>query len=177
LRLIGDSGAFSAWSQGAKITLEEYAAWCRRWWDHLCWCASLDVIGDPMATWRNWVALRDRYGLLTVPTLHAGTDVKWLDAYAAEGVDLIGLGGMAGTGQAPRAFRWALHMVRRARDRWPHVRFHLWGVTHRRFLDTLPVWSADSSGLMGGAYRYGNLRLFDPATARDININVRRGGG
>lgn len=161
-RLIGDSGAFSALTQGARIDLAEYADWCRRWAEHLIWVASLDVIGDPTASRVNWCTLRDRHGLTAVPTVHAGADKSWLDAYASEGADLIGLGGMAGNGQAQPAFRWAVHMMRYARERYPHVRFHLWGVTNRRFLEALPVYSADSSGVIGAVYRFARLRLFDP---------------
>jgi hypothetical protein len=175
LRLIGDSGAFSALTQGSTINLDEYAAWCHRWRQHLCWAASLDVIGDPTASHRNWLRLRDQHGLATVPTLHAGAHTRWMDTYAREGVDYIGLGGMAGTGQAVRAFRWAVHMFRYARDQWPAVRFHLWGVTNRRFLDALPAYSADSSGILGAAYRYAQLRLFDPATGRHHNVALRGG--
>ncbi len=81
---------------------------------------------------------------------------------------------MAGTGQAPRAFRWAVHMFRHARDRWPDVRFHLWGVTNRQFLDNLPAYSADSSGILGAAYRYASLRLFDPATGRHHTVILNK---
>lgn len=173
LRMIGDSGAFSALTKGTPIDLAEYAAWCLRWRDHLCWTASLDVIGDPGASHRNWVTLRDRYDLAVVPTVHAGAATKWIDTYAAEGVDLIGLGGMAGLGQAVRAFRWAVHMFRHARDRWPNLRFHLWGVTARKYLDNLPAWSADSSGILGSTYRYGSLRLFDPGTGHHKTVMLR----
>lgn len=176
LRLIGDSGAFSAMTQGAHIDLDDYAAWCQRWRSHLFWTASLDVIGDPEATYRNWLTLRDRHNMVTVPTIHAGTEARWLDVYAREGVDLVGLGGMAGTGAAPRAFRWAVHMFRYARDRWPDVRYHLWGVTNRQFLDNLPTYSADSSGVLGSAYRYAQLRVFDPASGRHHNVELRGGG-
>jgi hypothetical protein len=173
LRLIGDSGAFSALTQGAAIKLDAYADWVRRWREHLLWAASLDVIGDAAGTWRNWTTLRDTHDLATVPTLHAGADVRWLDRYAAEGVDFLGLGGMAGTGQAGRAFRWAVKVFRYARDHHPDMRFHLWGVTNRQFLDNLPCWSADSSGILGAAYRYAQLRLFDPATGRHHNVALR----
>lgn len=175
LRLIGDSGAFSALTQGAHIDLSEYASWVTRWRPHLFWPASLDVIGDASGTFKNWEALRDRHALATLPTLHAGADTKWLDIYASEGVDFIGLGGMAGTGQAPRAFRWAVHMMRYARDHHPGVRFHLWGVTRRQFLDVLPAFSADSSGILGQAYRYASLRLFDPATGKHHSANIGKG--
>jgi hypothetical protein len=170
LRLIGDSGAYSAFSQGAGIALGDYAAWCTRWQSSLFWIAALDVIGDPAATFRNWKIMLDTHGLLTVPTLHAGLPTRWLDAYADEGVDFIGLGGMVGG--APAALRWLVHTFRHARDHHPHIRFHGWGVTHRRILDTLPFFSVDSSGVLGAAYRYAKLRLFDPRTSRHHSVDL-----
>lgn len=165
-RIIGDSGAFSAHTLGKTINVNNYARWCHTWWNHLCWAASLDVIGDPVTSFANWTRLRDRHHLLTVPTVHAGAGTEWIDQYASEGADLIGLGGMAGTGMAPRAYRWTVHAVRHVRDRWPHVRLHLWGMTSPRYLSALPVWSADSSGITGAAYRYARLSLFDPDRGR-----------
>jgi hypothetical protein len=170
LRLIGDSGAFSAYSQGEAIRLPDYAAWCKQWAPKLAWVAALDVIGDAQATWDNWAVFRDRHGIRSIPTLHAGGDLAWLDAYAAEGVDYIGLGGLVGV--ANRSFGWLVRVLRYARDRHPGMRFHLWGVTTRKILDALPVYSADSSGIMGQAYRYGRLRVFDPATGRDLSIHL-----
>lgn len=177
MRFIGDSGAFSAHQLGSTIDIAEYAAWCHQLRGRLHWCASLDVIGDPQASWTNWTRLRDRHQLLTVPTLHAGCGTSWLDAYAKEGADLIGLGGMAGLGQAPRAFRWAVHMVRHARDHWPQVRFHLWGVAGFQFLETLPAWSADSSGFLGSTRRWAVIRIFDPKKGKVILGNIREDSG
>jgi hypothetical protein len=171
LRMIGDSGAFSAYSQGAEITLDEYAAWARRWRSHLFWVASLDVLYDPQASLGNWRALRDRHGMVTVPTVHLGSPPQLLDTYAAEGVDFIGLGGMVGKPQ-PAVFRWSLHLIRYARDHHPGMRFHAWGLAGRQFLDRLPVYSADSSGIVGQAFRYAQLRLFDPVTGRDIKVRL-----
>ncbi len=125
LTLIGDSGAFSALTQGASVDIGAYADWVNRWREHLLWVASLDVIGDPVGSMRNWRKLRER---------------------------------------------WAVAMLRRARDRHPGVRYHLWGVTNRRYLDSLPVWSADSSGTLSRVVRYASLRLFDPATGHDHNV-------
>lgn len=170
VRLIGDSGAFSAHTGGTPIDLVEYAEWVRRWRDDLLWAASLDVIGDPDATWRNWLLLRDRHGLATVPTVHAGTDPSVLDRYVTEGATLVGLGGMAGKGQAQKAYRWAVAMFRRARDRHPGVRFHLWGVTARKYLDHLPAWSADSSGALSRVMRYGHFGMFDPHRGEAVRV-------
>jgi hypothetical protein len=170
LRLIGDSGAFSAHTAGVDITVDEYAAWCHRWQDHLMWCASLDVIGNPRASLANWRALRDTHGLATIPTIHVGTDPSWIGAYASEGVDFIGLGGMVGR-SVPVMMRWAAAMLRHARDNYPQVRFHAWGQAGRTFLDTLPVYSADSSRSTS-AYRFGILRLFDPVSGRQHNLRL-----
>lgn len=169
LNMIGDSGAFSAYTQGASISMSEYAEWVRRWRQHLFWVASLDVLGDPEASWKNWVTLHEKHGLKLVPTLHVGTPRKWLDAYAAEGVDFIGLGGGLTTG-ANDGIRWSAHMLAYARREHPEMRFHGWGISKRAVLDNLPFYSADSSGTLGVGYRYGRMRLFDPRTARDATF-------
>lgn len=171
LNMIGDSGAFSAYTQGATISMPEYAEWVRKWQPHLYWVASLDVLGDPEATWRNWVELRERYGLNLVPTLHVGTPMKWLDAYAREGVDFVGLGGGLTTG-ATDGIRWSARTLLYARREHPQMRFHGWGISKRAALDNIPFYSADSSGTLGVGYRFGRLRLFDPRTARDVTFHL-----
>lgn len=173
LRLIGDSGAFSAYAQGKTVRLADYAAWCKRWSHRLIWVAALDVIGDPDATFANWARFRDDHGICSVPTIHAGGDPAILDRYAEQGVDFIGLGGLVGV--AKRALPWMVRVMRYGRDHHPGMRFHAWGVTNRKILDVLPVYSADSSGIMGQGYRYGRIRLFDPATHRDITVHLDGG--
>ena len=170
LRMIGDSGAFSAFTQGTPIKMGEYVAWCRQWSPYLCWTATLDVIGDPQATLANWRTMRDRHHLQTVPTLHVGTDPRWMDAYVADGCDFFGLGGMVG--RAIQALPWVVRVFRYARDHHPQVRFHIWGITHRQFLDNLPAYSADSS-TFGNGYRFGRLGLFDPVTGHVTNMDLR----
>lgn len=172
LCLIGDSGAFSAFTQGTPIQLPEYVDWLHTWLPYLTWAAALDVIGDPAATLRNWRTIRDDHQLATVPTLHVGTDPKWLDNYAREGCDFLGLGGMVG--RALQALPWLVSVFRYARRHHPQMRFHIWGVTSRRVLDNVPAYSADSSGILGAAYRYATLRLFDPRTSRHTTVPLRR---
>ena len=181
LRMIGDSGAFSAFTQGTPIRMPEYVAWCKQWGPSLCWYAALDVIGDPRATLTNWRAMRDRHSLHAVPTLHVGTDPRWMDHYVAEGCDFFGLGGMVG--RALQSLPWVVKVFQYAKRHHPHVRFHIWGVTNRKFLDNIPAYSADSSGILGAPYRFALLRLFDPVTAKHITldmdkrrVNVHKGG-
>ncbi len=162
LRLIGDSGAFSADSQGAPVDRDLFHDWARKWRGDLFWTAALDVIGDAEGTWQNWRSSPP--DLRLVPTLHYGCDPREMDRYVSEGVDLLGLGGMVRYRSEPkRLLRWCLQVMRYARDTHPQVRFHGWGVTHPALLMNLPWWSVDSSGF-ASAYRYGRLQLWNPDT-------------
>ena len=171
LRLIADSGAFSAFTQGAAVSLDEYAEWLQRWRPHLLWAASLDVFGDPAATRANFRTLRDHHGLQTVPTLHIGADPALMDVYAAEGVDFLGLGGMVGMSRSS-TLRWLVHVLRYARTHHPQMRFHAWGMANHNILNALPLYSVDSSGLLTPAYRYARLALWDPRRREVVNMRL-----
>lgn len=170
-RTIGDSGAFSAMSTGAPIDREEFHRWAARWERDLFWTAALDVIGDQQATQRNWQAAQDD-GLNLVPTVHYGSAPTALDWYVDRGVDFIGLGGMVGfSSEADRLMRWLIPMFKRVRDNYPHVRFHGWGISHPLLMDSLPWWSADSSGF-ASAFRFGTLRLFLPRQGKFVQVDL-----
>lgn len=169
LRVIGDSGAFSAKHQGAEITTADLAGWAKRWSHRLCWVAALDVIGDPEATRRNWHEMTDVFGVPGVPTVHFGGDPALLDYYGQRGVDFVGLGGLVGK-PVPAQMRWLVSVFRYAQQKWPDMRFHGWGVTHADALK-LPFFSVDSSG-WGGGYRYGRLTLRDPDSSRDFSLDL-----
>ncbi|QGJ95603.1 queuine tRNA-ribosyltransferase [Mycobacterium phage Brownie5] len=172
LRVIGDSGAFSAKHQGAEISTAQLAAWGQKWRHRLCWLAALDVIGDQAATRRNWHEMVDGHGMPGVPTVHFGAEPQALDYYGKRGVDFVGLGGLVGR-PAPAQMRWLVAMFRYARDAWPDMRFHGWGITHADALK-LPFFSVDSSG-WGGGYRYGRLSLRDPLSTKvhTLDLNGR----
>lgn len=159
LRIIGDSGAFSAANVGAHIDRDAFYEWADRWRASLAWTASLDVIGDPDLSWANWRSAPP--DLYLVPTIHYGEEPRTLDRYAEAGCDFLGLGGMVPFKSEPdRLMRWCLQVMRYARDQWPDVRFHGWGISRRALMMDLPWWSVDSSGF-GSGYRYGLLRIFD----------------
>lgn len=171
MRLVADSGAYSALSLGKTIDVEAFAQWARDVREHVAWVASLDAIGDAAGTWVNWQRLRE-LGVESVPTVHYGADPRELDRYAEHGVDFVGLGGMVGRKSEPaRLMRWALAMMRYARDTHPAMRFHGWGVTHPLLVRNLPWYSIDSSGF-GSGYRYGRLNLFDPDTGKLVGATL-----
>jgi hypothetical protein len=166
-RVIGDSGAFSAASQGATITTAELAGWAKQWRNVLTWVAALDVIGDAEGTRRNWHDMVDTHGVHGVPTIHFGCDPALMDYYAERGVDFLGLGGMVGK-PIPKQMRWLVACFRYARDHHPQMRFHGWGVTAETLLQ-LPFYSVDSSG-WSSSYRYGRLTLRHPKTGQPVPV-------
>lgn len=170
-RIIGDSGAFSAFTSGGSIDREEFHQWAATWGDDLFWTASLDVLGDARTSLANWKAAKAD-GLNLVPTVHYGEPPTTLDPYIEEGADFIGLGGMVGyASEADRLMRWLIPMFRHVRDHHPHVRFHGWGISHPRLVDRLPWWSTDSSGF-SSAFRFGTLRLFDPRRGVFVGVDL-----
>lgn len=170
-RIIGDSGAFSAMSLGKPIDRERFHQWASTWADDLFWVASLDVIGDVQGTRRNWQAAQED-GLKLVPTLHYGESTQALAWYVEQGVDFLGLGGMVPYSSEPaRLMRWLIPMFKWARDNAPHVRFHGWGISHPRLVDTLPWWSTDSSGF-SSVFRFGTLRLWLPQSGRFVSVSM-----
>lgn len=176
LRIIADSGAFSAANAGAYVDLDAYVEWIQKWRVHLHWIASLDVIGDSSKSWANWRSLKTA-GVESVPTIHYPAEPCELDRYVEAGADFIGLGGMVPYKSEPqRLLRWSAQVMRYARHSHPHVRFHGWGITHPSLLLNLPWWSVDSSGY-SSAYRYGMLRIWDPDQGRMIGVEVRAAGG
>lgn len=169
--LIGDSGAFSAIMQGAEIKTDQLVAWATQWRHRLAWMACLDVHGDPMATRRNWSEMV-LGGIPGVPSIHCGEPVTELDWYADQGVDFMGLGGLAGGGNMTAAvqFRWLVKVFKYAKANHPQMRFHGWGISRPQFLQ-LPWFSVDSSG-WGAAYRYARLALRNPQTGEVVRVHL-----
>jgi hypothetical protein len=103
-----DSGAFTSWTKGTPVDLEEYVAFCASYPD-VSYYVSLDVIsakggsrfqveGSCQQGWNNYQRmLQDLPKEKVIPVFHLGDDVKWLDKYLSFGVPYIGLGGTVGS--------------------------------------------------------------------------------
>jgi hypothetical protein len=105
--LLLDSGAFSVWTQGAHIDLDDYISFCEDFPD-CSYYVNLDVIpGTPgkkasltqesveascKAGWVNYKQMIDRLGMdKVIPVYHQGDPIKWLDKYLSFGVQYIGI--------------------------------------------------------------------------------------
>ena len=169
LTIIGDSGAFSAKSQGATITTKDLADWAIQWKHKLKWVAALDVIGNPVKTYSNWRDMVDLYGVQAIPTIHYGTQPQEFDRYARKGVDLVGLGGLVRV-PTNAQMRWLVQVFKYAREHHPDMQFHGWGCTSKPHF-RLPFYSVDSSSWTSGV-RYGQARLIHPETGEMVEYRL-----
>jgi hypothetical protein len=161
-RIACDSGAISVRRLGKVIETKHIVTWAKVWHHRMAWMASLDVLGDPETSRRNWNEMVDS-GVPGVPTLHLREHPSEMDYYAERGVDFMGLGGTALIDASPTKedkLKWLVACFKYARENHPQMRFHGWGLSNN-YLLRLPFYSVDSSG-WGASYRYGRLILRDP---------------
>jgi hypothetical protein len=156
-----DSGAFSAWSQGTSIDIDKYIAFIQKYKSKLTVYANLDVIGDPVGTWKNQKYMESK-GLKPLPVFHtAFEDEKWLKKYIDKGYDYIALGGMAGgdiqssTIAAKLDYLFPKYLC--DAKGIPNIKVHGFGITSIPLLIRYPWYSVDSTswvltGRFGGIF-------------------------
>ncbi|MCK9524313.1 MAG: hypothetical protein M0R49_00075 [Limnochordia bacterium] len=165
-----DSGAFSAWSKGVQINIQEYIDFIKKHAASLTVYANLDVIGDPKATWKNQQIMEDA-GLSPLPIFHYGEDIKWLDRYLSKGYDYLALGGMVPVSTA-KLYPWLDRLFsEKLTDPtgMPIIKVHGFGLTSLRLMMRYPWYSVDSTSWVmtarmgsiyvprykGGVWNYG----------------------
>lgn len=145
-KLFIDSGAYSAETQGVKISPYQYTAFLRRWKQYVDVAANLDVLFDAEGTWKNQ-ELMESLGERPMPTFHFGEDEKWLVKYIAKGHDYIAMGGQVG--QHPDAqMQWLDRMWDQYLtndDGYPIIKVHAFGVTSPAIMERYPWFSVDST--------------------------------
>lgn len=141
-----DSGAFSAWTRGAKIDIQEYIAFIKKYQDSISLYANLDVIGNPEASWENQ-KIMESAGLKPLPCYHYGEDKKWLIKYL-DHYDYIALGGMVRTTSSKKLVLWldeAFSKFICDKDGLPKVKTHGFGLTSFNLMLRYPWYSVDST--------------------------------
>jgi len=177
LEVFSDSGAFSAFTQGATIDLDEYIDWVARYREWLTVVGALDVIGDARGTYENATRMVDKltrvYGEGVPPILpafHVGEPWEWLERYVAEFTH-IALGGMV-----PYA-----GSRRRILDAWiakaftmipPETYVHGFGLTTWDLMKRYPFNSVDSSSWAAPG-RFAQLSLFDARRGAWESVSFR----
>jgi len=136
MEVLLDSGAFSAWSRGKQITVEEHAEYLTKWQPERYFC--LDVIGDPEATMENQQYL-ESLGFTPIPVFHMGEPMELLDELVKR-YGIVGLGGTVGKPHKQRR-SWLSQVY----SRHPSGHFHGLGITHHELMTAFPFYSVDST--------------------------------
>ena len=154
-----DSGAYSAWSKGTQIDLDEYIAFIKSNADLLEVYACLDCIpGAPgrsatsaernagaELTWKNYLYMKSE-GLDPLPVYHYGEDPKFLERMLDYGCDYIGIGGLVGVPSEHRR-SWLDRVFNRITDEagMPIIKTHGFGMTSVPLIFRYPWYSVDST--------------------------------
>lgn len=167
LRLFADSGAFSALSIGAEVTLENYAEWLLRWKEMFTVYVNLDVIGNPEATMENQCRLEQEFDLQPIPVFHVGSDFSVLEGLCEE-YPYLALGGMVPYSQK-RLGSWLLKCFSITEQHGTRV--HGFGQTRHEYLMDFPFYSVDSSSWASG-HMFGNQSLWNPKSSQFVAVKV-----
>lgn len=173
-KLFIDSGAFSAWTKGKEINVDEYIKFINDRADYIYLYGQVDCIpGDIVhgatdeqvkdaakRTWENYLYMRPKMknpdGLLY--TFHVGEPyeylknaLEWRDE-KGNPIPYIALGGMVGkpTPVKDRFLHDCFSIIKQSSN--PNVKVHAFGMTSFDLLSQYPITSADStSWIMTGA--------------------------
>ncbi|MBU0777728.1 hypothetical protein KKF82_05680 [Patescibacteria group bacterium] len=154
VKIMLDSGAFSAWNTGKNIDLYEYIRFIKDKKACLSHYISLDIIpGKPkrrpskeekekavIEGVANWKRMR-KEGLEPIPVFHQGEEFDLLHEYI-DGTDYVGISPQEDLSENSK-FHW-LCSVFEFLSKYPHVKTHGFGVTNVTLLRVFNWTSADS---------------------------------
>jgi hypothetical protein len=147
-KMFVDSGAFSAFTKGAKIDIKRYARFLTVYNDLVEVASNLDAIGrgGEQATYDNQKALEEM-GCKVQPVFHVRDAEQWLVKYLDEGYDYLFIGGMV-----PETTKWLMGWLDHA---WHHyltnpdgtakIKVHGFGLTSLPLIYRYPWYSVDST--------------------------------
>lgn len=161
-KLFIDSGAYTAFTKGKVVDVDEYICYINSISSTLHCFAQVDHITGKGETkedtarlsWENFLYMRTRVlePHKLVPIFHQGEDLKWLrnmvefeDSIGK--LDYIGFGAMVGTGVTREDkctfFDKAFTIIENSSN--PNIKVHAMGMTSLSLLELYPFYSADST--------------------------------
>lgn len=146
ISLFLDSGAYSAWAQGKTISIEGYIDFIKKNLSYIDVYCNLDVIGDPVATWKNQEHM-EREGLRPLPVYHTGEPRQYLDRCIKD-YEYFGIGGLANATTKERLFTYdpVFSIVCSEKNNFlPTHKIHGFGLTSLSMMLRYPWYSVDST--------------------------------
>lgn len=160
-RFLLDSGAFTAWKLKKQIDLDEYCKFIENLpfkpWRYF----TLDVIGDPHGTMKNYETMLKR-GFNPIPIFTRGEDPSVLEDYYKTS-DVVGIGGLVGTEGNKGFVKGIMNVVKDRKCHWL-------GFTNQSFIAYFKPYSCDSSTTWG-ATRFASVALY---LGQGNWVNVRK---
>lgn len=164
-KLFLDSGAYTAYTKGVVLSVDDYISYINSISSHLTIVAQLDtipgrygypktkeeIINAPRLSWENYLYMRERLiePNKLVPIFHQGEDFKWLKNML-EWVDNEGKHieyiGVSPAVDVPGLEEWLTEsfvMIKNSSN--PNVKTHAFGLTQLSVLEYYPYTSADST--------------------------------
>ena len=161
-KLFIDSGAYTAFTKGKVVDVDEYISYINDISSKLYCFAQVDHITGKGETkedtgrlsWENFLYMRTRVLAphKLVPIFHQGEDLKWLKNMvefedSIGKLDYIGFGAMVGTGvnrdDKCLFFDKAFSVIEKSSN--PNIKVHAMGMTSLSLLELYPFYSADST--------------------------------
>jgi len=157
VRFFLDSGAYTSFTKGKKIDINEYCKFVEILYKSLdMTAAQLDVIGDPDQSFKNYKFMLEKYNLTKIiPVYQRGGDIKILKQLI-NFTDYILLGGIAILHDMKNSRKFINYVYKNA----PTTKFHWLGFTNSKFVSHYKPYSIDSSNSTTFG-RFGRLLLFD----------------
>jgi hypothetical protein len=142
-----DSGAFSAFTIGSLIDINEYVEYIKKNKEKFEVYATLDVIGDYEATERN-TRYMQKCGLQPLPVFHYKSPVEYLEKLVNE-YDYIALGGLVPLALKQQKLKnWLDFCFSIIRNR---VKVHGFGVNALWAWERYPFYSVDATSWLKSA--------------------------
>lgn len=161
-----DSGAYSVYTGKKIITHQKYIDYLKHLNNNHY--ASLDVIGDPEASKRNYLE-EVKQGLKPIPTFHQGESLRYLEYYL-DHCDYISLGGLVGigTGKMIPFIEKCFSVIAKRNNK---VKVHAFGILSWEMLSKYPFYSADGTSWFAGSKR-GNVLPFGSDWLKTSQLNI-----
>lgn len=172
-----DSGAFSMFTLGKTINLDQYAKFISKRADYLEVASNVDVIGggNELASYKNQKYLEGfKLPVPVCPVHHARDRDEWLVKYLDEGYPYIFLGGMV-----PETTGYLIDWLDHIWDKYlalpdgtARVKVHGFGLTTFELMDRYPWYSVDSTSWVMISM-FGNILLEVEGKPRAITFSSK----
>lgn len=198
MKLFIDSGAFSAYTKGKEIDVDDYIAYLNEYGDYFNVMVQVDyipgksnVVQDrqvyldaPRISWENFLHMREKLNKRLwdrfIPVFHEGEDFKWLENMLnyvdADGNHLAYIGISPHTETTTdRRLIFCKEVFRRIKALNPQVKTHGFGMTALNILQYIDFTSVDSTTWLKGAI-YGSILVHRHNKLAAMNVGERTTG-